>query len=81
MVYITSTLTGKSIRDGHFVILWFEIDNSEGARGSKEAYSCKMQYFSDPSRFNRDSISIETYDGQKIDFTKVQGSNSEWFKE
>ena len=42
MVYITSTLTGKSIRDGHFVILWFEIDNSEGARGSKEAFSCKM---------------------------------------
>ena len=63
MIYITSTVTNRSIQDGHYVIVWVEIDNSEGVRGSKEAFTCKMQYVRDPSRFDRNTVSIETYDG------------------
>ena len=56
-------MTNRSIQDGHYVIVWVEIDNSEGVRGSKEAFTCKMQYVRDPSRFDRNTVSIETYDG------------------
>ena len=28
-----------------------------------------------------ETVNIETYFGQGIDFSNVQGSNSEWFKE
>ena len=79
MVYITTTVGGTSIRDGYYVLTWVEIDNPEGARGSIEAFTCKMEYVRTAADFNPDTISVETYDGLDMDFSSVQGANDEWY--
>ena len=81
MVYITATVGSKSIKDEYYVLVWFEIDNPLGAQGSLEAFTCKMQYVRDPSDFNIDTVSIETYDGLGMDFSSVKGANAEWYIE
>ena len=71
MVYITTTVSGISIRNKYYVVTWVEIDNPEGASGSVEAFTCKMEYVRSPSEFNLGTLNIETYDGIDIDFSRV----------
>ena len=79
MVYITSTVGDGPIRDGHYVLTWVEIDNPDGAPGAIEAFTCKMQYKRNQVEFDHSTVSVTTYDGLNIDFSRVQGANDEWY--